>query len=398
MLVAGVLLLAILIRRKQTGLLRDFLFLLIGVYALLHLVVMALAWQGVLPSLSGLLIDLRYLFFFSLVYLALKLHPNWRTLFVKVGIVGALIVTLFGVLQLTVLPNDVLKHIGYDRTTIVPYLTVDDNPAFVRINSTLRGPNPLGAYVVIVLAALSAFVLKGNMRTRKLEIWAAVLAAGGVMVVAATYSRSAWLALMAAILIVVAVSLRKQFSKKTWAIVGSSLVVIGALTVGASLTTWGHHFLSTVVLHEDPNGGNEINSNEGHADSIEQAWSQVALHPAGVGVGSTGSASLLGDSPIIIENQYLFIAHEVGWFGILLFVLILLVVLVRLWQVRSDWLALGTFASGIGLALIGVLQPVWVDDTVSIVWWGLAAVVLATPQIAKPTIHRSRRIGRHQPR
>jgi hypothetical protein len=31
-------------------------------------------------------------------------------------------------------------------------------------------------------------------------------------------------------------------------------------------------------------------------------------------------------------------------------------------------------ASGIGLALIGLLLPVWVDDTVSIVWWGLAAI------------------------
>jgi hypothetical protein len=51
--------------------------------------------------------------------------------------------------------------------------------------------------------------------------------------------------------------------------------------------------------------------------------------------------------------------------------------MIRLWQRRTDWLALGLFSSGIGLALIGLLLPVWVDDTVSIVWWGLAAVAIA---------------------
>jgi hypothetical protein len=38
------------------------------------------------------------------------------------------------------------------------------------------------------------------------------------------------------------------------------------------------------------------------------------------------------------------------------------------------------FASGIGLAVIGVLLPVFVDETVAIIWWGLAAVGLALPK------------------
>ena len=50
----------------------------------------------------------------------------------------------------------------------------------------------------------------------------------------------------------------------------------------------------------------------------------------------------------------------------------------RLWQRRVGALALGTFAAGCGLAVIGLLLPVWTDDTTSIVWWGLAAVAIAT--------------------
>ena len=100
----------------------------------------------------------------------------------------------------------------------------------------------------------------------------------------------------------------------------------------------------------------------------------------GAGIGSTGSASLLGTEPVIIENQYLMIAHEVGWLGLALFAVLYTYILWRLWQYRRDWLALGLWASGIGLAIIGLLLPVWVDDTVSIVWWGLAAVSLCYKQ------------------
>jgi hypothetical protein len=100
--------------------------------------------------------------------------------------------------------------------------------------------------------------------------------------------------------------------------------------------------------------------------------------PIGGGVGSTGSASLMTDSPLFIENQYLFIAHETGWFGLGLFIALMSLLLVRLWRYRRDWLALGVLTSGIGLSCIGLLLPVWVDDTVSIIWWGLAAIALAS--------------------
>jgi hypothetical protein len=67
----------------------------------------------------------------------------------------------------------------------------------------------------------------------------------------------------------------------------------------------------------------------------------------------------------------------VGWLGLILFVFIFITVLIRLWKKRADWLCLGLLASGIGLAFIGLLQPVWVDDAVSLVWWGLVAIALA---------------------
>ncbi len=103
----------------------------------------------------------------------------------------------------------------------------------------------------------------------------------------------------------------------------------------------------------------------------------MTREPFGSGIGSTGSASLFGSAPSVVENQYLFIAHETGWLGLTLFLVLFVMIMARLWQQRRDWLSLGVFASGVGLSLVGLLLPVWADDTVSIVWWGCAAIALA---------------------
>lgn len=351
---------------------RDWLFRLIVAFAVLHIVMLIFLWNGINASLAGLSIDLRGLLYFGLVYVAIRLHPSYRRLFLKVGISGALVVGVFALLQVFVLPRDVLAGIGYDKdTTIAPYLTVDKNPDYVRINSTLRGPNPLGAYAVIILSILIAAVILESKRLKQYKIVSLVAALGLATALWASYSRSALGAFVASSA-VIAGTLGRSVSRKWWiASVILACAVIGALVVGQ-----GGAFVSNVILHENLNGGSDISSNEGHVSSLSDGLSRLLHQPFGAGIGSTGSASLYGDEPLIIENQYLLIAHEVGWLGLLLFVAIFGFVLRRLWLRRRDYLALGLFASGIGLALIGLLLPVWVDDTVAIIWWGLAAAAL----------------------
>ena len=80
-------------------------------------------------------------------------------------------------------------------TTIEPYQTVDSNSAYVRINSTLRGPNPLGAYASTVLTLIVAYSALQWRRISHMRRW--VL--GGMALLAAlsvwqSYSRSALLA------------------------------------------------------------------------------------------------------------------------------------------------------------------------------------------------------------
>jgi len=373
---ALVLLAVSLTRRQAWGMYRSQLFMMIGAYAALHLALLPFFAFQLEPVLAGLLINLRFLLFFVLMYGVVSLFPQLRRLFLWAFFGGVIAVVGFATLQVTVLPHDILRHIGYGESTIMPYLTVDQNYDFVRINSTLRGPNSVGAYVIIVLAAALAYLLAFWKRLS--TIWRTVLLMFMALSTVAlwfSYSRSAVIGALAAVGLVFATRYAQyatRISKWVWL----GLVVAVLALVGGVYALRDTSFVSNVILHEDPNEGNNVNSNDGHWSSLVHGTERMLAQPFGAGVGSTGSASLLGDSPNIIENYYLFVAHETGWLGLALFVGVFVGVMRRLWARRGDWLALAIFASGVGLALVGVLLPVWVDDTVAIIWWGLAGVVL----------------------
>lgn len=359
---------------KRWNIFKAPLFLCIAAFAALNIALIPLYFTGTEATLAGILINLRYLLFFVLVYVALVLRPQYTKLFITVFVAGALVVMVFAILQVTVLPHDILKYLGYGPNTIMPFLTVDQNTDFIRINSTLRGPNPLGAYAMVVLAIVVAYSLRARRGITKPQQWIiGVLIAGSLIALWASYSRSAAIGAVVAIGIVLLVIYGKKISKTIW--VG---LLIGALLVGGGLVAFKDtYFVSNVILHEDPNEGSDFNSNDGHAESFVEGSTRLVKQPLGGGIGSTGSASLLSDNPIIIENQYLFIAHETGWLGLGLFIASSYLLLSQLWRKRNDWFVLGVFASGIGLATIGLIQPVWVDETVSIIWWGLAGIALA---------------------
>lgn len=371
----GVALVLLIVRTVQLDrfgeFMRDRLVQIALAYAGLHFVMIWVFQNGLAQAGAGLLIDLRYVLYFVLVYLTLRILPQYKNLFVKVFAGGAVVVLGFALLQITVLPRDFLAHIGYSKQTIAPFLLVDENPALVRINSTLRGPNPLGAYAVIALGLLVAAIMKRQMTTRRWWLLG-VMSVLAVITLVVSYSRSALLAGVITIAIAGVLSLRAKARRQValWGLAGFVVVSLATFVARDS------YFVSNVVLHNNPETGAMVDSNQGHADSLREGIDKMVRQPFGGGVGSTGSASLSGDVPLIIENQYLFVAHEVGWLGLGLFLWLTLTVINRLWQRREDALSLGVFASGIGMLTIGVLLPVWADDTVSIVWWGLAAVAI----------------------
>jgi hypothetical protein len=361
-------------RRAWLAASKDKLVWLISGYATLHLILAAMYHLPANAIIAGLMIDLRYIAYFALVYLFLRSYPAYKESFLRIAMTGAAIVVGFAVLQL-VLPHNFLAYFGYGDATIQPYITIDKNPAFVRENSTLRGPNPLGAYAIMVLCGVATYWIaqrkKLNDNTRTTFIFFAV---AGLISLVVSYARSAWLGAAVALIAVFAIKNKGVVTWRKAGYIAGATVVIGALVYGARDTS----FVQNALIHNNPTTGASVDSNTQHLDSVTGGLTSMAAHPLGQGVGSTGSASLFTDSPTVVENQFLFVAHETGWLGLALFIAITSVVLARLWRKRSDWMAFAAFTSGVGLIVVGMLLPVWADDTISIVWWGLAAVILAT--------------------
>ena len=132
-------------RKKWRALFADRLIQLSAGYALLNVLLLSWQFQGITAAVAGLMVDLRYVAMFVAVYMVVWLYPRARRSFLKVAVLGACLVVGFATLQAVLPPGVLLEPLGYSRETIQPYLTVDKNTAFIRQNSTLRGPNPLGA-------------------------------------------------------------------------------------------------------------------------------------------------------------------------------------------------------------------------------------------------------------
>ncbi len=368
-------------RRGLLGvLLRDKFVILTACIASLHVILVVLFDNSYVSEAAGLLIDLRYYLFFVELYVAARYLHGVRSVVLGAAAVGVGIVILFGVLQVSVLPKDILSHIGYSDATIKPYLTVDLNHDYVRINSTLRGPNPVGAFAVLVFGVLAAWFVR---RKDTLSGWQdsgvlVMIAAGAVTILIASYSRSAWLA--AAVVVTLTVCL---LAKNYLVHVGIAGLLAAFIIIGGLFAFKDNPIVSNVFFHNNPESTSLAKSDDGHAESLQHGVMAATTAPGGHGVGSTGSASLFGDSPVIIESQYLFMAHESGWLGLGVQLWLFGMILVYLWRARLDWLALGICFSGIGLATIGLLLPVWADDTISLYWWGLAGLALGSSAIIK---------------
>jgi hypothetical protein len=375
MIIAAALLLIHTLRLKRfTEFTRDPLMWVAIAYGALNLI-MALCMPTTLAAtLAGLAINLRYVLYFMLVYVFIRLHPTYVNSFLKIGKLGAGIVVGFAILQIF-LPHDFLKYLGYSEATIAPYLTVDENTAYIRENSTLRGPNPLGAYAGSVAILAAAYMTQRWAKLKRYgQRWALIgILSASLVALWVSYSRSALVATTIGMICVLAVKFTARMRPMHW-----GTLVLGTLVlvcVGWALRD--SSFVHNVILHDNPTTGASVDSNAGHLSSLQDGLARMVSQPFGAGVGSTGSASLLSDSGLIIENQYLMVAHEVGWLGLGIFIWFFYLVMTALWHRRKSWLALGVWASGISLALIGLVLPVWVDDTVSIIWWGLAALVIA---------------------
>lgn len=298
------------------------------------------------------------------------LHRSWRMLVAA----PALLVISFGIMQLLVLPPDFLRHLGYGPGTIPAVQTVDQQVDFRRIQSTLRGANPLGAYLVLIITMLVGMVL----RRKDQRAFGGYLVAAAGMVLLVTYSRSAYLGVLASVGFLIWHLLPGAVWRRRLALAGiAGVLVLG----GAALALRHNDVVQNLVFHYNGRSTAPVSSNAGRAAALKQGLTDVVRQPFGRGPGTAGPASFrnTGHQPRIAENYYIQLAQEIGLLGLALFVAINLLVARQLWAQRDDFLALTLLASLLGITIVNFFSHAWADDTLGMLWWGLAGIVLAQP-------------------
>lgn len=366
--------------RNQT--LRQRLVWLMVAYAALDLAVGVAAYfahhTGAKALAYGLLDDLRFLVFFIICWVIATRTDRFSKRWYKLLIWPSVLVVVFGLLQIYVLPADVLVHFGYGAHTIPPYETINHNQHYVRILSTLRGANPLGAYLVLPISVLLTLLV----RYPKSWNWAKLLLGlSAVAVLIASFSRSAWIGAVLACLLIGLSAIRREWlvRYKLPLAVAVAVMVPSALLVGLALNRTPA--LQNVFLHTQSHSASPISSDQAHLSAVTDGLRQVAKYPLGEGPGTSGPASVYNRyrPARIPENYFLQVGEESGWLGLALFTAINIVVGYCLWQRRQDALALSLLASLVGLIFVNLLSLAWTDDTLSYIWWGLAGVALAVP-------------------
>lgn len=324
----------------------------------------------------GLIVNLRFLAFFLVAWAVAirlnRLRNNWQ----KLAIWPAIGVVVFGLLQVFVLPHDFLRHFGYSDATIPAFETINHNRHYIRIASTLRGANPLGAYLIIPISILTVQLLRHGRNWRQ-----AALLGGALITLFFSFSRSAWIGASLSLVALLFFSRLSRQAQRVALLSITGLIMVGAVT---ALAFHQNSRFQNFVFHTQTGSQISKSSNDDHLAATKAGLDDLIAHPLGSGPGTAGPASVYNNHPTrIAENYFLQIGQEVGWLGLAMFVTINIGVGALLYVRRSDTLALSLFASLIGLTFINMLSHAWTDDTLAYVWWGLAGIAMAPLPVVK---------------
>ncbi|HTE57639.1 MAG TPA: O-antigen ligase family protein [Verrucomicrobiae bacterium] len=360
-------------------LLKDKLVWLVLAYVLLTVGMALVKPTDLDAEILGVVYNLRFLMFFLYAGLLTRLFDPKHVLrrSVQIVLVAGAVVVAFGIIQYVALPNDSLKHLGYERKNgVLPVFLIDEKPDLERVMSTLRDPNSLGSYLIIIapLAATALFLAKKS----RYKLRYAGLLAATVVCTWFTFSRSAWLGLALALMGFIALSDHgfKERLQRHRAVIVIYAVAVVVLMMASLVVFRNSYFVQNVILHSDQSTVLE-DPNELRVRFFKESIQDIADHPLGKGPGTAGLTSVRNNiqGTILNENYYLQIATEVGVAGLLLFVAILALVAWRLWRLHvGNPVVQALLASFLGLALTNFLVHIWSNEAVAYTWWGLAGL------------------------
>jgi hypothetical protein len=280
---------------------------------------------------------------------------------------GAGVVALFALAQAYLLPPDFLTRLGYGRTTIQPYQFVAPGVSDLkRFPSTLGGANQLGTYLILPICLSLALAFRRRP-------WLVLLTIACVGALVVTYSRSAWIGAAAAAIITLVLTVPAHWRRPTAAV--AAILVVAALA--ALPFAAQHQQLQYSLLHASTQThSNTTSSDSEHAESLTDGFQADVHQPLGHGLGTAGPATFRTGSTNIIEDYFLQVGYETGIIGLLLFIGLLVLLVLRLLRTGRPTAA-ATAASLIGISLAGLVLPSFTDSSTALINFTLAGALAA---------------------
>ncbi len=320
-------------------------------------------------SIYGIIIDTRFVLFLGVVCLAAQQYKfDWK----KLILFPAAGVVIFGILQMTVLPKEFLTHFGYGKGSLLAFQNVDGKPSLLRVQSSLRGPNPFGAYIMVITILLISQIKKLRKQRWLISIFAIL----SVIVLYGSYSRSAWIGFSVALWCLFMWSVKDRKLKRRANIFTLCLI----LTLGAgAVMLRNNDIVQNMLFHTNEKSASPQSSNEQRSGALKKGVTDIYQDPIGKGVGSAGPASLRNEyGGRIAENYFLQLGQEAGIIGLGVFLAFLFSLGNTLWSRRSDLLPRTMLAIFVGLIFVNQLTHAWADDTLAYIFFGMIGIAIAT--------------------
>ncbi len=358
----------------------------IFMYFFIGLVVSLFVNKNFIQVIYGFKYDYMFLVVYLLARISslynIKLNKVYKMLFIS----GAITIG-FSIIWYHFLPLDFLKYLGYNEN-ITKYVagqalpifhTVDRYSLIPRLTSTFSGPNHFASFLLIFIPLLGVSIYK-IMGTQK-KCFFSFLFVLSVYAIYLTYSRSAWIGMGFEIILCILIIIRKNRRLLyTFFSVLSLLTISITLYIAFNLNTIKEYIITcsenTSISNEETNTYIKCSSTRGHFDRNLDGLIRSVSTPFGHGLGTAGPASDYtedqdkGIYAFHPESWYLQIFFEMGYAGVIVFLILVFEILYILYKnINMDniWLLLGFT----GVSVMAIFLHAWEEPSTSMILWGV---------------------------
>ena len=328
----------------------------------------------VLSSVRQVMVHISFIVFYFVVINTIRTKRAWCAL-IKLFLVAALVVAIYGVVQNFTGVSSTESWIDEEMFTDIK----------VRVYSFFNNPNVLGEFLVLTIPVMVALIWNKVREEHKTLFGIALLVMAACMVF--TWSRGAWLGMLIAVAIFLAIS------DKRWIFVG----VLAVVLVPVALYLSGNSAIVERVLSI----GNTADTSTAYRVSIWRASIKLLgdFWLPGIGVGSDAYKTVYpvyaltgADFALHSHNLYLQFWVETGLIGIVSLLSLALAFLRNTFSakvienIKKSDVAKLTVALGagfVGFMVQGLTDYVWYNYKILMIFWIIIALGISGSLIIK---------------